>query len=70
MPVICVERFNIHIDMYNLSHLQRHFPKLFAMLEAKARRSLLPGFSEKRPTSFSFEVCFELWENVTAGGIG
>jgi len=32
-----------------LSHLQGHFQKLEAKLEAEAGRSLLPSFSEKRP---------------------
>jgi len=33
-----------------------------AKLEAKARRSLLPRFSEKRPMDFGFELCFGFWK--------
>jgi len=41
-----------YMYMYSLSHSQLHFLKLFAKLKAKARRSLSPRFSEKRPMSF------------------
>ena len=58
------------IDKYNLSHLQWHFPKLFPRLDVKARGPLLARFSEKRPTSLSFEIWKGLWKNVTAGDIG
>jgi len=43
---------------YRPSSLQWHFPKL----GAKARRSLLPHFSGKRPSSFGFELDFGLWK--------
>jgi len=58
------------IYIYILSHLQWHFPKLFPRLDVQARGPLLARFSEKRPTSLSFETWKGLWKNVTAGGIG
>jgi len=43
------------------THLHWHFPKHFPKLETYVHRSLLPCFSEKRPTNFSFELWTELW---------
>jgi len=48
--------------LYTLSHFQCHFSELEVKLKAEARMSLLPRFSEERPTSFSLELCFELWK--------
>jgi len=39
--------------------IRNYFPKLFAKLEAKARRSLLPRFSEKRPQALASSFGFE-----------
>jgi len=39
------------------SHLQWHFPKPEAKLEAKARSFIFTETLENRPTSFSFELC-------------
>ena len=53
---------------YSLFHLKWNFWKLFRKLEAKARTSLLPRFSERRPTKLwtsNFERAFE---NVTPSG--
>ena len=41
--------------MYTLFHLQWHVSRLFAKLEAKARRSLLTQVWQKRRTSFSLK---------------
>jgi len=49
-----------HTGNYSLSHLQWHFGKLFPTLEAKTRMSLLPRFSEKRPTSFEIRALKQL----------
>ena len=55
--VIGVQKFLFTaVILLPLSHLKWHFHKLFARLEAKARRSLLPRFCEKKPTSFGFEL--------------
>jgi len=58
-PDICVYVYTymyIYIDIYSLFHLGWHLWMLFQSSKLKARRtSLLPRFSEKRPSSF------ELW---------
>jgi len=42
--------------------LKRYFRKIFAKLEAKARRSVFQRLSENKTTSFGFELCFGLWK--------
>ena len=56
---------------YSQSHLQLHFPKRFPQLSAKAGRSLLPSFSEKRSTNLVSvkrdlrALRFELWKELS-----
>ena len=46
------------------------FRKLCWKLETTARRSLLPRFSEQRPTSFSFELLKKLSKVQTCSSLG
>jgi len=51
--------------MYSLSHLERHFRKLFRKLEAKARRSILIDSLQQRPPTFRFELSKEISKEIS-----